>query len=88
MVSEFLIRSQISSMIATLMVSLALLNAALERECNLFLSEIVLSLSTNSTLYCVTSLGKNLDKRVLSSLKPPGVTFLLRRMIEVELVSN
>ena len=52
------------------------------------LSEIVLSLSTNSTLYCVTSLGKNLDKRVLSSLKPPGVTFLLRRMIEVELVSN
>ena len=60
MVSEFLIRSQISSMIAALRVSLALLNAALERECNLFLSEIVLSLSTNSTLYCVTSLGKNL----------------------------
>jgi DNA-binding MurR/RpiR family transcriptional regulator len=33
MVSEFLIRSQISSMIAALRVSLALLNAALEREC-------------------------------------------------------
>ena len=58
MVSEFLIRSQISSMIAALMVSLALLNAALERRMQFVLSEIVLSLSTNSTLYCVTSLGK------------------------------